>query len=162
MIFTYTSDLEKWLKVTVHSIPNSTLWRQCWKHLYFNCFFFLTEVKPTWLLRQSRWVPLPVPLTVPESWLPPWIEDQWQHTERLPQRFQHSWLGIKNHIHFDHKNYCNLSKICELKAQVTSLGNKGAFISLLLEKNMFVVLCSITMSWITLPYMTSHLWQAGL
>lgn len=40
IIFTYTSDLENWLKATFHSLSSSTLWRQCWKHLYFNCFFF--------------------------------------------------------------------------------------------------------------------------
>lgn len=34
--------LHIWLRKMVkgHCSPSSTQWRQCWKHLYFNCFFF--------------------------------------------------------------------------------------------------------------------------
>lgn len=131
MNFTYTSDLEIWLMVTIHSIPSSTLWRQCWKHLYFNCLFFYWS--KTYLAVETKSLSSPPcssncsrVLASPVDWRP--MTTHWKITSEIST----SWLGIENHIHYDHKNYCNLSKISELKAQVTSLGNKGAFISLLL------------------------------
>lgn len=51
MIFTYTSDLEKWLKVTVHP---AALNEDSVENICILIAFFFTEVKPTWLLRQSR------------------------------------------------------------------------------------------------------------
>lgn len=70
-------------------------------------------------------------LASPVDWRP--MTTHWN----IPQRFQYFWLSIANHIHCDRKNYCNVSKISELKAQVT---RSFYFPALVKKKNTFVLL----------------------